>query len=165
MPAETTIPGPRQHDLWSTKPFTIDVRRFGDRWVRLARVPAGRDALVTLPILDSKKPWEIRANGACLIRSGATSIAVPSPGATLAGTTARLASTSEFVDLSTVEFHLTGGALSDTLIGVAARRPFGWAYAWDTTSVPNGSYTLTSVASNPLGDTATSSGVPISVKN
>jgi hypothetical protein len=52
--------------LWSsTTGFTIDVRRYGEEWIRLAEVPAGRDAAVTLPHLDSAIPWQIRADGAC----------------------------------------------------------------------------------------------------
>ena len=137
-----------------------------DRWARLSQVPAGRDAFLTLPVLDSDKPWEISADGACLIRSGedVDRSTVPRGHAQRARPRS-LPRPSDFVDVSTVEFHLTGGDFSDTLIGVAVRRYFGWAYAWDTTSVPNGSYTLTSVASNPLGLTATSAGVDISVKN
>lgn len=163
--AEGPPQGPRQHRLWSAKPFTIDVRRFGDHWVRLAQGPAGRDVFLTLPILDSTKPWEIRADGACLIWSGATSIEVPAGGTTLSGTTPLLASTSELTDVRKVEFHLTGGPLSDTLLGSAVQRAFGWTYFWDTTSIPNGSYTLTSVASNSLGQMVTSTGVGVTVRN
>jgi hypothetical protein len=51
--------------LWSPNSFTVDVRRFGDEWVTLARVPAGRDAILTLPRLDTNIPWQVRADGAC----------------------------------------------------------------------------------------------------
>lgn len=59
-------PGPFQHRLWSSKPFTVDVRRYGVDWVRLADAPANHDVFLTLPVLNTEGPWEIRANGACL---------------------------------------------------------------------------------------------------
>lgn len=55
--------------LWSSEPFTVDVRRYGDDWVRLADVRAGRSVTLTLPSLNTGKPWEVRADGACDVRS------------------------------------------------------------------------------------------------
>ena len=63
-------PAPRQ--LWSAEPFTIDVRRYGEDWIPLANVRAGRNMVLTLPYLSSDVPWEIRANGACDITPEAT---------------------------------------------------------------------------------------------
>ena len=40
----------------------------------------------------------------------------------------------------------------------------GWLDGWNTTTVPNGSYTLVSLASNSVG-TVASSGVSITVHN
>ncbi len=62
----TVEAGPASYHLWSTKAFTIDVRRFGDHWVPLAKVPANRGVTLLLPILNSEEPWGIRANGACI---------------------------------------------------------------------------------------------------
>ena len=44
---------------------TVDVRRFGDRWVRLATAGPHRALLLALPSLNSTQPWQIRADGAC----------------------------------------------------------------------------------------------------
>lgn len=55
--------------LWAPEPFTVDVRRFGDDWVRLADAPAGRVVTVTLPALHSAEPWEVRADGACALEA------------------------------------------------------------------------------------------------
>ena len=54
--------------LWSpTAPFTVDVRRFGDHWVRLAEGTPGVALRVVLPRLGSATPWRVRANGACRV--------------------------------------------------------------------------------------------------
>jgi hypothetical protein len=42
---------------------------------------------------------------------------------------------------------------SDAFIGVATEtRGFGWINYWNTKSVPNGTYTLNSVATDPAGN-------------
>jgi hypothetical protein len=51
--------------LWSPSAFAVDVRRFGDRWVRLDEVEPGAARRLTLPDLGSNTPWRVRANGAC----------------------------------------------------------------------------------------------------
>lgn len=55
--------------LWSNEPFTIRVRRFGRDWVRLADVPGGRVVKVILPVLNTDRAWEVRAEGACELTS------------------------------------------------------------------------------------------------
>jgi hypothetical protein len=58
--------GPPVH-LWSPESFTVDVRRYGEDWVRLADVPSGRNVFLSLPGLQTDRPWEIRADGACVV--------------------------------------------------------------------------------------------------
>jgi outer membrane protein assembly factor BamB len=94
-----------------------------------------------------------------------TSVVIPSNGATVSGTTLLDASASDDVSVSRVEFHLTGGSYHDTLIGVATPTQYGWIYHWDSTSVPNGAYTLNSVATDPAGNVGHSAGVSINVAN
>ena len=50
------------------------------------------------------------------------------------------------------------------MICTATLTYYGWLCSWNTTTVPNGSYTLVSEASNSAG-TAFSSGVNITVNN
>ncbi|MEQ1785561.1 MAG: hypothetical protein ABL966_00800 [Acidimicrobiales bacterium] len=57
--------------LWAPEPFTVDVRRFGEEWVRLVEAPARRVVTVTLPALHSTEPWEVRADGACVLEAAA----------------------------------------------------------------------------------------------
>jgi hypothetical protein len=52
--------------LWSANtPFDIDVRRFGEGWVRLRQARPGELVSVDLPWLPAVRPWQIRAVGAC----------------------------------------------------------------------------------------------------
>jgi hypothetical protein len=58
-------------ELWSRSASTVDVRRFGGDWVNVATVPEGHKVILTLPTLNSDRPWQIRANGSCeIITSG-----------------------------------------------------------------------------------------------
>ena len=84
----------------------------------------------------------------------------------LSGTSTLLdADASDDVSVSKVEFHLTGGSYHDTFIGVATPTKYGWIYHWDTTAVPNGAYTINSVATDPAGNVGRSTGVSITVQN
>jgi outer membrane protein assembly factor BamB len=95
----------------------------------------------------------------------ATSVVQPSNGATLSGTTTLVASASDDVTVSKVEFHLTGASYNDALIGVATPTRFGWIYNWNTASVPNDTYTLNSVATDLAGNVGRSANVTITVSN
>jgi hypothetical protein len=54
--------------VWSRDaPFTVDVRRFGDVWVRLGAARAGETLQFDLPGLGATEPWQVRADGACLV--------------------------------------------------------------------------------------------------
>ena len=92
-----------------------------------------------------------------------TTVLVPANGATVSGTTTLDASAS---NATSVEFWLFGGSygLSGHLIGTATLSAYGWVYSWNTTTVPNASYTLLSEAFNASAS-AFSAGVSITVKN
>ena len=47
---------------------------------------------------------------------------------------------------------MSGGSLSNHVVGTATLTLYGWIAEWDTTSVPNGAYTLESVATEAGGD-------------
>jgi hypothetical protein len=64
-----------------------------------------------------------------------------------------------------VEVRASGGAFSDTPIGTARKTYFGWLYQWDTASVPNGTYILTSVAFDLAGNSGPSAGMSVTVQN
>ena len=67
---------------------------------------------------------------------------------------------------TSVEFRLFGGiyGYNAPVLCTATATIYGWLCGWNTTTVPNGSYTLVSVASG-AGGSASSSGVSITIKN
>jgi len=97
------------------------------------------------------------------VKNMSTSVAVPSNGATLSGTTTLSAAASGPV--VGVEFRITGGIYSNLLLGPATSSPWGWIYNWNTTTVANGSYTLQSRALDNKGGSTYSAGVTITVAN
>lgn len=64
-----------------------------------------------------------------------------------------------------VLYEITGGTFNDQVIATASPTVYGWLASWRTTTVPNGIYTLQSVATNDVGSTATSSAITIKVDN
>ena len=66
-----------------------------------------------------------------------------------------------------VQFALSGGPYSKTIIGTASPSPIGAYLAWDTTRVPNGTYTLQSRATDGTGKSRSSysQGITIKVDN
>jgi Bacterial Ig domain/Fibronectin type III domain len=93
-----------------------------------------------------------------------TSILVPSKDATLSGTSVTLDASAS--NATSVEFLLFGGiyGLKPAVICTATLTYYGWLCSWNTTTIPNGSYTLVSYASGPSGSTA-SLGVNMKVSN
>jgi hypothetical protein len=93
-----------------------------------------------------------------------TTVIIPSNNATVSGT-------SQVLDASTssraheVQFEITGGTLTDSVVATAARTIYGWLATWDTTTVANGTYALQSVAAHAHGASKTSAPVSITVDN
>ncbi len=92
-----------------------------------------------------------------------TTVGLPSNGATVSGGQWLDAGVSPGV--SKVVYELSGGTLNQAVIATATSTIVGWLAGWDTTTVPNGTYTLNSVASNAGGVSGTSPPVTITVNN
>ena len=93
-----------------------------------------------------------------------TTVLSPSGGASVKGTQVLLdASASSGV--SGVKYELTGGSLTDSVIATATPTYYGWLAQWNSQGVPDGTYTLQSVASYPGGVSGVSPGVTITVAN
>jgi hypothetical protein len=92
-----------------------------------------------------------------------TSMLVPANGATESGSVHLAASASS--NVTSVNFELTGGPDNGTVIATATRTIYGWLASWNTTTVPNGTYTLQSVASYDGGGNGTSTSITITVSN
>ena len=85
-----------------------------------------------------------------------TRVLVPSDGAVLAGAPYLDAAAGDTPGVTNVVFELSGNGLSDQVIATATPTIFGWVAKWNTTSVPNGTYALQSVATDAAHSTETS---------
>ena len=97
-----------------------------------------------------------------------TKVVLPTTGSTLSGTSTLQAKAKAFygVSISGVQFTLTGGSYNKTVIGTATLSGHKYVYAWDSTSVPNGTYKVRSLATDEAaGNTAYSKPISITVEN
>ena len=96
-----------------------------------------------------------------------TRVVLPADGATLAGAPYLDALAADAPGVTNVVFELSGGpsSLSDQVIATATPTYYGWLAKWNTTSVPNGTYTLQSVATDADNNSDTSTPVSITVDN
>jgi hypothetical protein len=92
-----------------------------------------------------------------------TTVIIPSNNATASGTSQVLDAIAS-AGTTQVQYEITGGVLTDSVIATATPTYYGWVALWNTTGVPNGTYTLQSVASSE-GVSGTSSSVTIIVNN
>jgi hypothetical protein len=143
----------------------------GSSWINLPG--ATNPTFTTGTLTPFENGWEVRViftnylgsatTGAATITVTAptTGVVLPSNGATVSG--------NQYLDAvassaTQVQYEVTGGSLNDAVIATATPTIYGWLASWNTTSVPNGTYVLQSVASSG-GLSGTSSGVTISVNN
>ncbi len=83
----------------------------------------------------------------------------PGPSATVSGTIAVSATASDNVGIVGVQFKLDGASLG------AEDTTSPYSVSWNTTTATNGSHTLTAVARDAAGNSATSSSVSVTVNN
>ena len=93
-----------------------------------------------------------------------TSVLIPSNGATESGTAAFL-DASASPNVTAVTYELTGGTLTNQVIVTGTPTLYGYLAEWNTTSVPNGTYQLTSLASYAGGVSGSSPSITITVSN
>lgn len=87
------------------------------------------------------------------------SITAPVAGATVSGTVTVSATAGDNVGVASVQFQLDGVNLG--ILKTASP----YSISWDTTTASNGSHTLTALAKDAAGNSATSSGVTVTVSN
>src|SRR5579863_7536974 len=87
------------------------------------------------------------------------SLTSPANGATVSGTVAVTASASDNVSVASVQFQLDGANLGPT--DVAAP----YVYSWDSTRIANGTHSLSAIATDSAGNTATSATIKVMVNN
>ena len=144
----------------------------GASWINVAG--ATNPSLTTGSLSSFENGWQLRAVFTNYVGSAAsaaatitvtppaTAVVVPSSNATVSGSAVLDAVASP--GTTTVRYQVTGGALSNAVIATAIPTLYGWVAKWDTTTVPNGTYTLQSVATSG-GLTGTSPGTTITVNN
>ena len=93
-----------------------------------------------------------------------TNVLSPSSGTAVSGTKVLLDAAAS-PGVTQVQYELTGGTLNDAVIATATQTVYGWLAAWDSTTVPDGVYTLQSVASYSGVVSGTSPGITITVSN
>jgi Big-like domain-containing protein len=87
-------------------------------------------------------------------------------GATVSGASQLLdASASSPAGIARVTFEVSGGTLSDHVVATATPTIYGWLGQWNTTTIPNGTHTLQSVATDPVLETAASTPITVTVNN
>jgi peptidoglycan/LPS O-acetylase OafA/YrhL len=89
----------------------------------------------------------------------------PKDRAVLNGLTPLVSGTSFNVGVSKVTFQVTGPTMDNAVIGNATFGQFGWLLLWHTKNVPNGTYTLRSVAYNAAGHHVASKEITVRVAN
>jgi mannosyltransferase len=95
----------------------------------------------------------------------ATTVVVPSSGATISGTNATLIASQSAYGTTKVQFVLSDGSYAKTVIGTAVLTNYGDYLPWNTTSVPNGTYSIRSVITDERGRSSDSTAVTIKVDN
>ena len=93
-----------------------------------------------------------------------TEVVIPSNNATVSGTS-QLLDAGASSGVTRVQYEISGGTLTDSVIATANPTIYGWIALWNTTPVADGTYTVRSVATYSGGVTGTSSGVTVTVAN
>ena len=97
----------------------------------------------------------------------ATAVLVPSSGATLTGQNVHLVASGsvDAVRLTKIQFVISGGPYSKLVIGTTTFSKIGAYLSWNTKSIPNGTYSLQSVATTSSGKVRYSRAITVKVDN
>jgi peptidoglycan/LPS O-acetylase OafA/YrhL len=95
-----------------------------------------------------------------------TAVIIPASGKVLTGTNVVLdAIASDNIAISKVQFVLTGGMYNRSVIGAARSTLGGFILVWNSESVPNGTYSLRSLATTEARSTKYSRGITVTIRN
>jgi hypothetical protein len=89
----------------------------------------------------------------------------PNSDTTVTGSRFLLAGATDSYGVKKVQFVLTGGTLHRKVIASGSPQYFGWLGGWNSTTVPNGTYKLQSIAFSPGGKSGLSPTITITVAN
>ena len=93
-----------------------------------------------------------------------STVLIPVGGASVSGSSSLL-DASASANVSNVTYELSGGTLTDQVIATGTPTDYGWLAEWNTTTVPNGTYNLQTVAAYAGGVSGPSAPVSITVDN
>ncbi len=180
----TTRPG--QGEALTTGHLTVDIRLFLKRYhvATVIVLPVGRaPSIVTKAftaalgapnyfggvaewsavqhLLTTVSPAVYRFTGPPPV----TKLVRPTAGAQVGGTQYLVANASAALGIKTVALDLSSQGSAETEICRTVRFKFGWICAWNTATVPNGIYTLRSVATDTSGQVTRSRGETVHVRN
>ncbi len=119
----------------------------------------------TVAVTDSTSPTETATTTLTLNIPPTTSVLLPSAGATLQGSTWVDAGASSQNGIASVQFEISGGSISDQVIGTGTGTLIGYLSAFNTAAFPNGTYTIQSVATDKKGLSNTSPPVTFTIEN
>jgi hypothetical protein len=122
------------------------------------------DVIYAAVSTDPASASQAIANDIFGISPPTTAVLIPSDGATQSGRAALLDATAS-ANATRVTFKLTGGPDNGKVVAAGHATLYGWVGYWNTTKVPNGTYTLRSVASSSVGVKGTSAPITITVDN
>lgn len=94
-----------------------------------------------------------------------TSVVIPQNGAVVSGRTLLAASAVPILGPKRVTFELSGPSMLDRVLGTAHRSASGWLLAWQSSTVPNGTYDLRSVVVGASDRVTRSASISITVHN
>jgi Putative Ig domain/Bacterial Ig domain len=120
---------------------------------------------ITVTVTDSGSPATTATQSLTLEIPPSTSVLAPTAATTLQGSAYVDASAYSLNGIAGVQFEVSGGAITDKVVGTGTLTPFGYLAQWNTTSVPNGTYTLQSVATDQQGLKGVSAPVTVTVTN
>jgi hypothetical protein len=114
--------------------------------------------------------WLLPRLGIPALRNPDTSLplltmVLPKPASTLEGTSLLAVKAPFKVGVTRVDFEVSGPAVHDQVIGTGSVLGQAWTLNWDTTTVPNGAYTIRSVAYGAAGTHTVSDGIAVRVTN
>jgi large repetitive protein len=144
--------------------------------VTWTNVPGWTSTTETTGALSSAaNGWEVRAvltntngtatsNTATITVAPTSAVVIPANNAAVAGTRVVLdAGTSP--EANSVLYELSGEGLTNQVIATATPTTYGWVATWDSTSVPNGIYSIRSVASYSAAGSGASLAITVNVNN
>jgi hypothetical protein len=119
----------------------------------------------TVRVTDSSTPAQSATSNLTLYIGPATAVILPAAGATVRGTTVFDATASSQNGIASVQFEISGGSISDKVVGTGVATIYGYLSTINTATIPNGTYAVQAVATDNQGLYATSAPVSVTFTN